>query len=50
MTPDRVPVIREVAAGVVAAGHGTLGTTLGPATGRIVAALVGGSAGARAGG
>jgi len=51
MTPDGLPLIRVVADGVVAAtGHGTLGMTLAPATGRIVTALVGGSAATRTGG
>jgi D-amino-acid dehydrogenase len=41
MTPSGLPLIRAVGDNVIAAtGHGTLGMTLGPATGRIVEHLV----------
>jgi len=42
-TPDGLPVIGRIAPGspvIVAAGHGMLGTTTGPGTGELVAAMV----------
>lgn len=44
-TPDGLPIIGRIAPGspvVVASGHGMLGTTTGPGTGALVAALVAG--------
>jgi D-amino-acid dehydrogenase len=44
-TPDGLPVIGRVAPGspvIVASGHGMLGTTTGPGTGELVAAMVAG--------
>lgn len=44
MTPDGVPLVREVLPGVVVAtGHGTLGVTLAPGTAQEVVALVAGA-------
>jgi D-amino-acid dehydrogenase len=46
-TPDGLPVIGRIAPGspvVVASGHGMLGTTTGPGTGELVAAMVAGEA------
>jgi D-amino-acid dehydrogenase len=44
-TPDGLPMIGRIAPGspvIVAAGHGMLGTTTGPGTGELVAAMVAG--------
>lgn len=44
-TPDGLPLVGRIAPGspvVVAAGHGMLGTTTGPGTGELVAAMVAG--------
>ena len=43
-TPDGLPVIGESRGVVFATGHGMLGVTLGPLTGRLVASLVAGAA------
>ncbi len=46
-TPDGLPVIGRIAPGspvIVASGHGMLGTTTGPGTGELVAAMVAGDA------
>jgi D-amino-acid dehydrogenase len=46
-TPDGLPMIGRIAPGspvVVASGHGMLGTTTGPGTGELVAAMVAGEA------
>jgi D-amino-acid dehydrogenase len=46
-TPDGLPVVGRIAPGspvIVAAGHGMLGTTTGPGTGELVAAIVTGDA------
>ena len=43
-TPDGLPVIGESRGVVFATGHGMLGVTLGPLTGRLVASLVRGDA------
>ena len=46
-TPDGLPMIGRIAPGspvIVASGHGMLGTTTGPGTGELVAAMVAGEA------
>lgn len=46
-TPDGLPIIGRIAPGspvIVASGHGMLGTTTGPGTGELVAAMVAGEA------
>jgi D-amino-acid dehydrogenase len=43
-TPDGLPVIGEAGGVVFATGHGMLGVTLAPLTGRLVASIVGGVA------
>ena len=43
-TPDGLPVIGEAGGVIFATGHGMLGVTLAPLTGRLVASLVDGSA------
>jgi D-amino-acid dehydrogenase len=41
MTPSGIPCVRLVGDNVVAAtGHGTLGMTLDPVTGRLVSSLI----------